>query len=36
VRYVRRRAPDGLGSPYVLAGFLAGIAVMYVTALIAG
>jgi ZIP family zinc transporter len=36
VRYVQRRAPGGLGSPYVLTGFLGGIAVMYVTALIAG
>jgi zinc transporter, ZIP family len=33
VRYVARRAPGGLSSPHVLGGFLAGIAVMYVTGL---
>jgi ZIP family zinc transporter len=32
-RYVARRAPGGLTSPHVLGGFLAGIAVMYVTGL---
>jgi len=35
-RYVARRAPGGLGSPWVLGGFLAGIAVMYATGIIAG
>lgn len=30
-RYVARRASGGLGSGYVIAGFLAGIVVMYVT-----
>jgi zinc transporter, ZIP family len=34
VRYVARRAPGGLSSPYVLGGFLAGVAVMYVTGLL--
>jgi ZIP family zinc transporter len=34
-RYVARRAPGGLSSPYVLGGFLAGIAVMYATGLLA-
>jgi zinc transporter, ZIP family len=33
-RYVARKAPGGLGSPYVLGGFLAGVAVMYVTGLL--
>jgi zinc transporter ZupT len=33
-RYVARRAPGGLGSPHVLGGFLAGVAVMYVTGLL--
>jgi zinc transporter, ZIP family len=33
---VARRAPGGLTSPYVLGGFMAGIAVMYVTGLFAG
>jgi zinc transporter ZupT len=33
VRYVARRAPGGLTSGYVLGGFLAGVAVMYVTGL---
>jgi ZIP family zinc transporter len=33
-RYVARRAPGGLTSPHVLGGFLAGIAVMYVTGLL--
>jgi ZIP family zinc transporter len=35
-RYVARRAPGGLGSGWVVGGFLAGIAVMYLTGLIAG
>ena len=35
-RYVARRAPGGLASPYVLGGFLVGIAVMYVTGILAG
>jgi zinc transporter ZupT len=35
-RYVARRAPGGLGSGPVVGGFLAGIAVMYVTGLLAG
>jgi zinc transporter ZupT len=35
-RHVRRTAPGGLSSPYVLGGFLAGVAVMYATGLIAG
>jgi zinc transporter ZupT len=34
-RYVARRAKGGLTSGYVLGGFLAGIAVMYVTGLLA-
>ena len=33
-RYVARKAPGGLSSGYVLGGFLAGIAVMYVTGLL--
>ncbi|HWM12925.1 MAG TPA: hypothetical protein VNO56_00425, partial [Gaiellaceae bacterium] len=33
-RYVARRAPGGLTSGYVVGGFLAGIAVMYVTGLL--
>ena len=33
-RYVRERAPGGLGSPHVVGGFLAGIAVMYLTGLL--
>ena len=33
-RYVRERAPGGLGSPYAVGGFLAGIAIMYVTGLL--
>ncbi|MDP9491883.1 MAG: metal transporter [Actinomycetota bacterium] len=32
-RYVARKAPGGLSSPHVLLGFLAGVAVMYVTGL---
>jgi zinc transporter ZupT len=35
-RYVVRRAPGGLRSGHVIAGFLAGIAVMYVTGLLIG
>ena len=35
-RFIARRAPGGLGSGYVIGGFLAGIAVMYATGLIAG
>jgi zinc transporter, ZIP family len=35
-RHVARRAPGGLTSGYVLGGFLAGIAVMYATGLLAG
>jgi zinc transporter, ZIP family len=35
-RYVARKAPGGLTSPYVLGGFLAGISIMYVTGLLAG
>ena len=33
-RYVARRAPGGLRSGYVIAGYLAGIALMYVTGLL--
>ena len=36
VRYVARRDPGGLRSAYALGGFLAGIAIMYVTGLLAG
>ncbi len=35
-RYVARRAPGGLRSGYAIGGFLAGIAIMYVTGLLAG
>ncbi len=35
-RYVARRAPGGLTSGYVVGGFLAGIAIMYVTGLLVG
>lgn len=35
-RYVARRAPGGLTSGAVVGGFLAGIAVMYATGLVAG
>jgi zinc transporter, ZIP family len=35
-RYVARRAPGGLRSGYAIGGFLAGIATMYVTGVIAG
>ena len=34
-RYIARRAPGGLGSGYVIGGFLAGIAIMYATGLLA-
>jgi zinc transporter, ZIP family len=34
LRYLARRAPGGLTSGYALGGFLAGIAVMYVTGLL--
>jgi zinc transporter, ZIP family len=33
-RYVRERAPGGLASPYAVGGFLAGVAIMYVTGLL--
>lgn len=36
LRYVSRRDPAGLRSGYAVGGFLAGIAVMYVTGLVAG
>jgi ZIP family zinc transporter len=35
-RYLARKAPAGLTSPHVLGGFVAGIAVMYATGLLAG
>jgi ZIP family zinc transporter len=35
-RYVARRAPGGLASGHVIGGFVAGLAVMYGTGLIAG
>jgi zinc transporter, ZIP family len=35
-RYLARKAPAGLSSPHVLGGFVAGIAVMYATGLLAG
>jgi hypothetical protein len=34
-RYVARTAPGGLSSGHVVGGFIAGIAVMYVTGLLA-
>ncbi len=34
-RYVARTAPGGLTSPFVLGGFLAGVAIMYATGLLA-
>ncbi len=34
-RHVARRVAGGLSSPYVLGGFLAGVAVMYVTGILA-
>ena len=36
LRYVRRRDPVGLRSGYAIGGFLAGIAIMYVTGLLVG
>jgi ZIP family zinc transporter len=33
-RYVARQAPGGLNSAYVLGGYLAGIAIMYLTGLL--
>jgi hypothetical protein len=36
VRYVARRDSDGLRSGFAVSGFLAGIAIMYATGLIAG
>jgi len=36
IRYVRRTAPGGIASPYVIGGFLAGLALMYLTGLMAG
>jgi zinc transporter ZupT len=33
-RYVARKAPGGITSPHVLGGFVAGIAVMYLTGLL--
>jgi ZIP family zinc transporter len=35
-RYVARKAPGGLTSPYVVGGFLAGLAIMYATGLLVG
>jgi len=35
-RHVARRAPGGLGSGWVVGGFLAGIVIMYATGLLAG
>jgi zinc transporter ZupT len=35
-RYLARRAPGGLGSGWVVGGFLAGVVVMYLTSLLAG
>ncbi|WP_217913818.1 ZIP family metal transporter [Miltoncostaea marina] len=35
-RHVARRAPGGLGSGWVVGGFLAGLAVMYLTGLLVG
>ena len=36
VRYVMRRDPQGLRSGFAVAGFLAGITIMYLTGLVAG
>jgi zinc transporter ZupT len=36
VRYVSRRDPGGLRSAHAIGGFLAGIAIMYTTGLLAG
>ena len=35
-RYIAQRAPGGLGSGWVVGGFLAGILVMYLTGLLVG
>jgi hypothetical protein len=35
-RWAARKAPGGLTSGYVMGGFLAGVAVMYVTGLLVG
>jgi ZIP family zinc transporter len=35
-RFVARRAPGGLGSGWAIGGFLAGVAVMYLTGLLVG
>jgi ZIP family zinc transporter len=35
-RYLARRAPGGLGSGWVVGGFLAGVVVMYLTGLLVG
>ena len=35
-RFVARRAPGGLRSGYAIGGFLAGVAVMYLTGLLVG
>ncbi len=35
-RYVKKRAPGGLSSPFVIGGFFAGIVIMYATGLLAG
>jgi len=34
-RFVARRAPGGLTSPWSLGGFFAGVAIMYVTGILA-
>ena len=36
VRFVARRAPGGIRSGYAVGGYLAGLAVMYLTSLLAG
>jgi zinc transporter, ZIP family len=36
IRYVARRAPGGLTSGYAVGGFLAGLAIMYLTGLLVG
>jgi ZIP family zinc transporter len=35
LRYVARRDPAGLRSGYAIGGFLAGVAIMYVTGVLA-
>jgi ZIP family zinc transporter len=35
-RYIQRRSPGGLGSGWVVGGFLAGLAIMYLTGLLIG